>query len=100
MRTISDMKKMKGLVWMADPKVLQVFPEDEHRRSKRWIDPRSYQDDDGVWHVKALAHSQHSVFMICPICGRIHGHGYGDGDYAGYRVPHCHDNDIACYHVE
>lgn len=41
--------------------------------------------------VKPLMHDYCSVYIICPFCHEVHSHGYGQGDYAGSRVPHCYD---------
>lgn len=31
------------------------------------------------------------VVILCPYCDKKHTHGYANGMYEGYRVPHCHD---------
>ena len=56
---------------------------------KGFFDKRSWLDPEGEWHVFPIAINKHSVLVICPHCGQIHGHGRKDGSFYGHRVDMC-----------
>ena len=61
-----------------------------HKRVKLYKDKRSFQDEDGEWHVYPIATSRRQVYIVCPYCGCIHVHGNPPiHGYAGHRGSHC-----------
>jgi len=38
-------------------------------------DKRSFQDEEGLWHVFPIAVSKSRVFIVCPLCECVHVHG-------------------------
>lgn len=51
-------------------------------------DPMSEQVN-GEWMVNPVALTENNVFVVCPYCGMIHGHGLCGGAYAGTRTADC-----------
>ena len=52
-------------------------------------DPMSVQQVNDEWTVKPAALTKNNVFVVCPYCGMIHGHGLCGGAYAGTRTADC-----------
>ena len=51
-------------------------------------DPMSEQVN-GEWNVNPVALTDKNLFVVCPYCGQIHGHGLCDGAYSGTRTADC-----------
>ena len=57
---------------------------------KLYKDVRSFQDEEGEWHVYPIATSRTQVYIVCPHCGCIHVHGNSLAHgYIGHRGSHC-----------
>ena len=53
-------------------------PKGQHRL--HITDHRSYQDENGVWHVFPLFYAGKLAFVACPHCGNLHAHGWMPGN--------------------
>lgn len=61
-----------------------------HKHVKMYKDERSFQDEEGKWHVYPIATSRTRVYIVCPHCGCIHVHGNSlTYEYIGHRKSHC-----------
>lgn len=75
-----------GAVLM-DIDALEIYRDPDDKRKKLVKDPRSYQDESGMWHIKPIALNECSMIIVCPFCGEIHFHSISDG----HRWSHCKD---------
>jgi hypothetical protein len=56
---------------------------------------------DGVWKVHPIMITDNNVFVVCPVCGEIHGHNVDMGEYIGGRTVHCKvENDDCAYDIQ
>jgi hypothetical protein len=90
--TFSSFKSWTKLTLLVDiNQDLEIYHPPHDKRIKLFRDPRSVVRDDyghgQFWHVKPIAVTWDaiSVFIVCPFCGEIHGHG----NAPGHRVAHC-----------
>lgn len=82
MTTFSKFRQNKYYTWLIDPAQI-ILTKQGHK--KMATDPRSFQDEEGEWHIYPIAINKIQVVIVCPYCQHVHFHGKGDG----YRRPHC-----------
>lgn len=67
---------------------LELIPPEKFRKSLA-VDPRSFVDSEGYWNVFPIAIDCYHVYIVCPWCREVHGHGNDNGNYEGHRAAHC-----------
>jgi len=66
------------------------------------VDSRTFEDEEGCYHVYPFGFDGPSCLIACPLCGEIHIHGAGreHKNYGGYRVAHCKESIGENYCIE
>lgn len=67
---------------------LELLPADKKRKIFA-VDHRSFVDSEGRWNIYPIAIDNHHVYIVCPLCRKVHIHGNDRGCYEGPRCPHC-----------
>lgn len=83
-------EKEKGIKLMIDLKTLEIYHAKANKNVKLCFDKRSYVGEDGFWHVYPIGYKWNQIFIVCPYCGEIHVHGYGEG----HRGEHCVEHEV------
>lgn len=67
---------------------LELLPADKKRKIFA-VDHRSFVDSEGRWNIYPIAIDNYHVYIVCPLCRKVHIHGNDRGCYEGPRCPHC-----------
>jgi hypothetical protein len=88
----SEYKKSNNVENVIKLNSLKIYHPPHDKRINLVRDNRSFKDGDGYWQVYPIGFNESQVYIVCPYCGEVHGHGLGkkpDYRYEGHKTSHC-----------